>query len=432
MLFTFVHIGLSQCGDLLPYAPIMPLAAPASALALRPSSYPALTLRSTRPGSLALLLAMALTLSGCLDKGQAKNGPAGPKEPVTVGVITVKAESQTLSTDLPGRASAVQNADIRPQVSGIIRKRLFTEGAMVKAGQPLYQIDPAPFEVALASAKAALSKAEAAARLAEINVKRNAELVKLKAISTQAFDESQAAAQQTSAEVAAAQAALANARINLDYTRILAPIGGRIGLSSVTLGALVTANQAASLATINQLDPIHVDVTQSSTELLQLRRDLEAGRYEQSDKGSARIRIVLEDGTPYTHPGQLKFSGVNVNPGTGAITLRAVVPNPDSVLLPGMYLRAKLETGVVPQALLVPQQAVMRDLRGKSSVLLVGADNKVERRPLSVEAAIGNRWLVTAGLSGGEKVLVEGMQRVKPGDVVKTTDVVLAKANSPR
>lgn len=363
------------------------------------------------------------TLAACSDKSAAT--PEAAKAPVQVGVVTLQPESQTLSTELPGRTSAFMSAEIRPQISGIVQKRLFTEGALVKAGQPLYQIDPAAYQVAEASAQAALAKAQAVAKTAEVNARRNAELVQIDAISRQVYDESQATVQQTASDVAVAKAALDNARINLGYTRIVAPIAGRTTLSTVTPGALVTANQASVLTTIAQLDTVYVDVTQSSTELLQLKRDLAQGRFERVGQGDARISLKLEDGSAYPHPGRLQFAGVSVNPGTGAVTLRAVVPNPDGVLMPGMYVRARLDTGVAQQALMVPQQAVTRDTTGKASALVVGADNKVVRRAIRVDRAVGNRWMVADGLAAGERVIVDGLQRIRAGDVVSPQDVVL-------
>nr|WP_318404395.1 efflux RND transporter periplasmic adaptor subunit [Polaromonas sp. SM01] len=379
-----------------------------------------------QPVLLAIALAGALT--ACSDKSAAT--PETAKAPVQVGVVTLQPESQTLSTELPGRTSAFMSAEIRPQISGIVQKRLFTEGALVKAGQPLYQIDPAAYQVAEASAKAALAKAQAVAKTAEVNAKRNAELVQIDAISRQVYDESQAAVQQTASDVAVAKAALDNARINLDYTRIVAPISGRTSLSTVTPGALVTANQTSVLTTVSQLDPVYVDVTQSSTELLQLKRELAQGRFERVGQGDARINLKLEDGSAYPNPGRLQFAGVSVNPGTGAVTLRAVVPNPNGVLMPGMYVRAQLETGVTPQALMVPQQAVTRDTTGKASTLVVGVDNKVERRAIKVDRAVGNRWMVADGLTAGDRVIVDGLQRIKVGDVVAPKDVVL-KPSTP-
>jgi len=373
------------------------------------------------------LLISGLLVAGCSDKTPAagKAPVSAAREPTKVGVITVQAQAQTLTSALPGRTSAFMSADIRPQINGIVQKRLFTEGATVKAGQALYQIDAAPYQATEAAARAALAKAQAQARTAEVNSKRNAELVRIDAISRQAYDESLATAQQTASDVAMAQAALATARINLGYTRIVAPISGRTALSNVNAGGLVTANQTGVLTTISQLDPMYIDVTQSSSELLQLKRDLAAGRFEKLGEGAVRITILLEDGSKYAHSGRLQFAGVTVNPSTGAVTLRAVVPNPDGVLMPGMYVQTLLPTGVSSEALLVPQQAVTRDIAGKANVLVVGPDNKVARRAIEIDRAVGSRWLVSSGLAAGDTVVVDGFQRIKPGDTVAPQPVQL-------
>ena len=394
-------------------------------------SFSSLPLR--RPAVLPVLVLCA-ALAACSERAPAaapKDAP--PAAPTAVGTVRMATERYAASTELPGRVSAFLQAEIRPQVSGIVQKRLFTEGALVKAGQPLYQIDPASYEAVQASARAALAKAQAQARTAEVNARRSAELVKIDAISRQAAEESQAAAAQSASDVAVARAALQSATINQEYTRIRAPIAGRTGLSSVTAGALVTANQTAPLTTVQQLDPVYVDVTQSSTELLQLRRDLAEGRFERAGSSdAARVRITLEDGSAYALPGRLQFSGLTVNPGTGAVLLRAVVPNPDGVLLPGMYVQAQLTTGVAQEALLVPQQAVTRDIAGQPSVLLVNAERKVERRAIAVDRAVGSRWLVTDGLAPGDEVIVDGFQRIKVGDLVAPQPVQLAPAAASR
>ncbi len=370
-------------------------------------------------GVRALWLALGLALAGCSDKAPS---PA-PRGPVEVGVVTVQPERQSVTTELPGRTSAHLVAEIRPQVGGIVQKRLFTEGADVKAGQVLYQLDPAPFEAALASAQASLGRAQATAGSAESNARRNAELAKIEAVSRQVADDSQAAAQQARSDVAVARASVETARINLGYARIRAPISGRTAISTVTPGALVTANQTTALTTISQLDPLYVDVTQSSTEVLRWKTDLAQGRLQRAGEGQARMRLKLEDGSTYAHPGRLQFSGVTVNPTTGAVTLRGVVPNPDGLLLPGMYVRAVLETGVNEQALLVPQQGVTRDAAGNASVLVANAQDKVERRNIEVGAAVGNRWVATAGMAPGDRVIVDGLQRIQPGDTVKAVEV---------
>lgn len=406
-------------------SPALGAAVPTARLTVRPSARPAVAIR--RPAlwaALVVSLAVTLTLSACGEKQDKTK--SGQREPVTVGVLTLKTQEQALSTELPGRTVAVEAADVRPQVSGIIRQRLFQEGETVKAGQALYQIDARTYEVAVASAKAVLAKAQAASKLASLNFKRHADLVKQQAVSQQAFEESQAAVQQTAAELAAAQAALDQAQINVAYTRIVAPIGGRVGLSNTTLGALVTANQTMALTQITQLDPMHVDITQSSTEVLRLQREMAAGHVARQASGAAQVHIVLEDGSVYPHAATLKFEGVNVNTSTGAITLRALVPNPDRVLLPGMYVRARLAVGVVPDALLVPQQAVKRELSGKASVLVVTPDSKVERRLIEVGEAVGQDWRVTGGVKAGDAVVIDGLQRIKPGDTVKAVNAVSA------
>lgn len=384
--------------------------------------------RATRPafgsgpgrGRLLAGLLAVVTLAGC---GKSGDAPAPAKAPPEVGVIVVQRQRQQIEASLPGRTRASLTAEVRPQVSGILQKRLFTEGALVRQGQPLYQIDDASLRTTEASAQAALAKAEATARTQEATAKRNAELVKIDAISQQAFEESQAAAAQSRSDVAVAQANLATARINLKYSRIEAPISGRISLSNVTPGALVTANQADALTSIVQLDPMYVDFTQSTTELMQLQRDWDAGRFQKVEGDKIPVRIRLDDGTEYPQRGQLQFAGVIVNATTGSVTLRAVVPNPKGALMPGMYVQALLPTGLAPDALLVPQQAVTRDLTGKASVLVVKEGDVVEKRPVNVDRAVGNQWLLQDGLAAGERVVVEGFQRVRPGDKVRPVEV---------
>lgn len=334
-------------------------------------------------------------------------------------MFTIKPERQVVTNELPGRTSAFLTAEIRPQVGGILQKRLFTEGATVKSGQVLYQIDPATYSVAVKSAEAALAKARASLSTAQTNARRNAELVKIDAVSRQVFDDSEAAVLLAQSDVAVANANLDTARINLGYTQIKSPIAGRTTTSSVTPGALVTANQTNVLTTVSQIDPLYVDFTQSSAEVLQLKNALSSGRLQGSGKDEARITIKLDDGSDYKHPGRLQFSGVNVNPTTGSITLRAIVPNPDGLLMPGMYVRAALENGVNESALLAPQQAVTRDPAGNASVLVLGAENKLERRRIVTGAAVGSRWEVISGLQSGDSILVDGSLRVREGDKVK-------------
>jgi membrane fusion protein (multidrug efflux system) len=352
--------------------------------------------------------------------GPSKAAAAPEKE---VGIVTLKHETLALSTELPGRTMAPVIAEIRPQVGGILKERLFTEGSQVKAGQVLYQLDPAPLQAAHASALASVRKAESALATSRTVARRNAELVKIDAISRQVFDESQAGEQQAEADLAVARAAEQTARIQLGYTRITSPITGWAELSAVTPGALVTANQAAVMTTVQQLDPIHVHVTQSSSELLRLKRELASGRLQRASDAEARIQLVLEDGSKYPHPGRLTFSGVTVDAGTGSVTLRAVVPNPDKLLMPGMYVRAVLQEGVNATALLVPQQAVTRAPDGSASALVIDGESKVARRAIHVGRAVGTRWQVLEGLAAGDRVMTEGSQRVKVGDKVKVVDL---------
>jgi membrane fusion protein (multidrug efflux system) len=347
---------------------------------------------------------------------------AGPAKVQQVGVHRVLPQRLTITTELPGRTSASVVAEIRPQVSGIVLRRLFDEGAQVRAGQVLYQIDPAGFQASYAGAQAGVAKAESTEASARVAARRSAELVRIDAISRQQDDDSQAALAQAQADLGVARATLEGARINLERTRITTPIAGRADLSSVTAGALVVASQATALTTVQQLDPMVVDMVQSSGELLRLRRDLANGTLKRESVDEAPIHLLLEDGSAYAHAGRLKFSGVTVNRGTGAVTLRAVVPNPEGVLLPGMYVRARLETGVAEQALLVPQQGVTRSASGEASALVVGPGGTVEFRKIMVDRVVGDRWLVTAGLKPGDAVIVDGLQRAKVGAFVQSVE----------
>ncbi|RYX95134.1 MAG: efflux RND transporter periplasmic adaptor subunit [Comamonadaceae bacterium] len=386
----------------------------------KPASFPALS-RHFRGGFLLSILLGALLATGCSKPDSAAKAAPAPKE---VGVVTLKTERLGFTTELSGRTVAPVVAEIRPQVGGIIQKRLFTEGSQVRAGQVLYQLDPAPFEAAQASALAGVRRAESLLATARTVARRNAELVKIDAISQQVNEEAQAAAQQAEADLAVSRASEQTARINLGYTRITSPINGWVELSSVTPGALVTANQATALTTVQQLDPVHVHVTQPSSELLRLKRDLAAGTLQRGNAGEAPITLLLEDGSRYPYPGRLTFSGVTVDSGNGSVTLRAVVPNPDRLLMPGMYVRAVLQEGVNESALLVPQQAVTRAPDGTASTLVVGPDNKVAKRAITVGRAAGARWQVLDGLAAGDRILVEGSQRAKVGDTVKVVEVV--------
>ncbi|CAN5217754.1 efflux RND transporter periplasmic adaptor subunit [soil metagenome] len=381
--------------------------------------------RGLRIGWALSLAAAGLLVAGC-SKTEAPKAAAGPAQPREVGVVTLKPERMAFQTELSGRTAAPVIAEIRPQVGGIVQKRVFTEGSLVKAGQVLYQLDPATLEASNASAQASVRKAQTTVATTRNTAKRNAELVKIDAISQQVNDDSQALAAQAEADLAVAQAAAQTARINLGYTRIVSPISGWVALSTVTPGALVTANQATALTTVQQLDPVHVHVTQSSAELLRLKRELAAGRMQRGNSDEAPIQLTLEDGTRYPHPGKLTFSGVTVDAGTGSVTLRAVVPNPDRLLMPGMYVRAVLQEGVDEAALMVPQQSVTRTPDGNASTLVVTAENKVQKRPITVGRAIGNRWQVLKGLAAGDRVVIDGVQRVRVGDTVKPVDMPAA------
>lgn len=372
-----------------------------------------------------LSAALALALAAC---GGGQDPQQAPKPAVTVA--TLAAQQVTLTRELPGRTHAWLVAEVRPQVNGLVAKRLFTEGALVEAGQPLYQLDDATYRAAANSARAQLARAEATRTAAQLTARRTAELVKIDAVSRQDNDNAQAALKQAEADVGAARAALDAANVPLGHARITAPISGRIGKSSVTQGALVTANQAAPLATVQQLDPIHVDLTQTSAELLQLRKALAAGTLESS--ASLPVTILLEDGTAYAHPGTLKFSEVSVDPGTGSFSVRVEVANPDQVLLPGMYVRAVVGAGVRNDAILVPQRGIGRDAKGNTTAMVVGADGTVDVRPVRVSQTIGDAWLVEDGLAAGDRVVTAGLQKIKPGDAVEVTeDVAAGKQTQP-
>ena len=359
-------------------------------------------------GRMPVLFLLALVVGAC---SKPQQGPAAAPPP-EVGVATIQAGTVTLTRELPGRTSPFVVAEVRPQVTGIVKQLSFTEGASVKAGQALYQLDDDSLRADVGAARAQVTRAEAAAANARLLAQRNAELAKIDAISRQDHENAIAAQRQADAEVAAARAALARTEVMLGHARIESPINGRIGKSAVTRGALVTANQAQPMATVQQLDPIYVDLTQSSAELLQLRRQLASGKAREAD---LPVKILLEDGTAYEHPGKLKFTDVTVDPDTGSFLLRVVVPNPRNVLLPGMYVRAELGSAVRENALLVPQRAVSRDPKGNTAVLLLGPDDVVQPRPIRVSRTVGDAWLVEEGLAAGDRVIVEGLQKVKPG-----------------
>ena len=368
-------------------------------------------------GTIALCapLFSILWLVGCNGQTEAQQAAQAPE----VAVVVIQPQRVELSTELPGRTSPYRIAEIRPQVSGIVQKRLFQEGADVKAGQLLYQIDSAPFQVAHDSARASLAKAQANLPSLKLKAERYKELLAEDAVSRQDYDDAAASVEQSRAEVEYWKAAVEAARINLGYTRVAAPISGRIGKSSVTDGALVTAYQPAPLAVIQQLDPIYVDVSQSSAELLRLRRSMESGRLSADGETSRKVRLLLEDGTPYPQEGALQFRDVTVDPTTGSFTLRIVVPNQRNLLLPGMFLRAVVQEGVMEQAILAPQQGIIRTPKGEPVAWVVDESGKVQQRPLTLNRTIGNAWLVSSGLAAGDRVIVEGMLNVRPGTSVK-------------
>ncbi|MDR6624148.1 efflux RND transporter periplasmic adaptor subunit [Caulobacter segnis] len=369
------------------------------------------------------LAAIALTLAACGQKGGASGmGMGGPTE---VGYIVVQTQSVGLSTELSGRTSAFLVSEVRPQVGGVIKARLFEEGAIVRAGQSLYQIDPATYQATYNSAAASLAQAQAQALAAKLKADRYKALVEGGAVSRQDNDDAQAAAAQTAAAVAVQKAALETARINLNYTKVAAPITGRIGKSAVTPGALVTASQATPLATVQDLSKVYVDLTQTSAELLKLKQQFASGKLGRTN--SATVSLKLEDGSTYPTPGTLEFSDITVDAGTGSVTLRAVFPNPNGVLLPGMYVRASLTQGVAPSGILVPQTAISRDPKGGATVMLVGAKGP-EPRPVALGQTVGDKWLVTSGLQPGDKVIVEGLQKVRPGAPIKAVPAGAAPA----
>ena len=367
-------------------------------------------------GGVFIALAIVLLLAGCQNT---QGRPAPPPHVPEVVTVTVGTQRVVLTTELPGRTSAYRIAEVRPQVNGIIQKRLFAEGAEVAAGQALYQIDPAPFQAALENAMASLGKAEANLPAVRSKEERYREALSDNAVSQQDYDDASAALKQAEADVQLWKATVETARINLGYTRLTAPISGRTGRSNVTEGALVTAQQPLALVTVQQLDPVYVDVPQATSELLRLKRRMEDHHLERNGTQQNKVTILLEDGTTYPLEGTLQFRDVSVDPMTGSVTLRIIVPNPDGVLLPGMYVRAVVTEGVNERAILVPQQGVARDPKGNPLALVVDATGKAEQRMLSLDRAIDDKWLVSSGLSPGDRMIVEGLQNVRPGDSVK-------------
>jgi len=376
---------------------------------------------SSLPVKLTILLVGSLAIAAC-NSGQQTGPGAGPSAPQEVGVVTIQPQRVTLSTDLPGRTASYRVAVVRPQVNGVLLKRMFDEGTDVKAAQQLYQIDPAVYQAALDSAQAALEKAEAAEGIAKAQADRYLLLKNSNAISKQDFDTTMATEKQALADIASAKAAVETAQINLTYTRVLAPISGRTG-RSITEGALVTNDQTQPLVTIQQLDPIYVDIPESTAVITRLRREVSKGQIKSIGQDAAPITLTLEDGSPYDEPGTLQFSEVTVDQSTGSVIQRAVFPNPKAFLLPGMFVTAHIEEGVSENGLLVPQQGVMRDPKGQASVFVVTADNKVALHTIRTDRAIGDKWLVTDGVAAGDRVIVTGLQKVMPGAPVHATEM---------
>jgi membrane fusion protein (multidrug efflux system) len=369
-------------------------------------------------------LCTVAALVGCSRSSE----PAPDRRPTEVGVVTVKPLPVTITTELPGRISSYRVAEVRPQVSGVLLKRLFVEGSEVKAGQPLYQIDPASFQASFDSAKATLEHAQAELTTAKLLEERYRPLVEANAVSRQQYDNAVASALQAQADVASGKAAVETARINLAYTHVLSPISGRTSRSAVTEGALVTANQTTTLVTVTQLDPIYVDVTQPATVLLRLQRELEAGQLVNRGDNAAAVGLKLEDGSEYGREGSLQFSEVTVDQSTGSVAFRAEFPNPGHLLLPGMFVRARIQEGVRQQALLVPERGVTHDQRGEPVALIVGEGNKVVQRTLQTDRVMGDQWLVVDGIQPGDRVIVSGLQKAHPGDQVRPIEAGQAAA----
>jgi len=371
----------------------------------------------------SLAFAGLIAAGGCAKKDDGKAGAHGPAQ---VGYIIVHTQPVQVTQELAGRTSAWLVADVRPQVGGIIKSRLFTEGGTVSAGQSLYQIDPATYQAAFDSAQANQQQAQAAFDLAQVNAKRAEQLISIKAISQSDYDSAEAAAKQAAATLAVQKAAVETAKINLNYTRVLSPISGRIGKSSVTPGALVTASQTTALATVQDLSKIYVDITQSTADLLKLKRQIATGQIGAPDH--ADVTLTLDDGTTYNQTGRLEFADVTVDPSTGSVTLRAVFPNPNGTLLPGMFVRAHIVSGVVANGVLVPQGAVVLDPKGGATVLIAGSDNTAQSRKVVLGQMVGSQWQITSGLNEGDKVITEGAMKLKAGGAIKAAP---AKQASP-
>ena len=382
---------------------------------------------TTRLLTLGLVLTAA---AGCDDQPTRAAANSAPPAPIAVTVLTLERREIPVSSILPGRTAPFRVAEVRPQVGGVLRERLFAEGEAVRAGQSLFQIDPAPFEAAVRRAAAALTRMEATERVALSTVNRLRTLARVQVVSEQNLENAEATLRQAQADIIALRAALETSQIDLGYTRVASPISGRTNRASVTPGALVTANQITALVTVTQLDPMLVDITQPSTVLLQQRRDISSGALRRPSADRAVARLLLEDGSEYPHAGEVQFSEVLVDQGTGSVTLRAVFPNPDQLLLPGMFVRARVEEGVTDRAFLVPQRAVLRTPRGEPMVFIVNTEGLVEQRVLRANRAIGNDWLVTEGVAAGDRVVIEGLQRIRAGARVRASERVTAPVAS--
>ncbi|MBD2809338.1 efflux RND transporter periplasmic adaptor subunit [Xenorhabdus sp. Vera] len=381
--------------------------------------------RGVLPLATLLVLSGGFILSGCNDNKDAQQGAGAAGQHVPeVGIVTLKAEPLTVITELPGRTTAYRVAEVRPQVSGIILKRNYKEGSDIVAGESLYQIDPATYQTDYSKAKANLARAQANENVSHLTVERYKSLLGTQYVSKQEFDKATSDYAQANADVQSAQAALESARINLAYTKVTSPISGRSGKSTVTEGALVSANQGSALTTVQQLDPIYVDITQSSDDYLRLKNEIAKGAV-QKETPKTKIRLITDSGQEYSQEGYLEFSDVTVDESTSSITMRAVFPNPNEEILPGMFVRTKLEEGVRPNAILIPQQAVTRTPRGQATTMVVDKDNKVEVRNINVTQALGNKWLVMEGLKSGDKVIVTGLQKIAPGITVNPVETDL-------
>lgn len=372
--------------------------------------------------AIATIVSLTLGISAC-DQSESKKPTQQAAKSVAVGTLNVTSHPQAIHVELPGRSKAYLEAEVRPQVSGIITERSFKEGGTVGKGQSLYSIDSAPYNAAYLSAKASLAQAQANLDSAKALAQRSETLVNRGAISKQTYDDNKAKYKVALAGIDVAKASVNKAKIDLNYTKVKAPIAGHIGQSSVTPGALVSAGQPLVLATIQQLDPINIDIAQSSTQLLRLRSALKQGQLQASD--NADVELILEDGSVYSHHGTLQFAEVNVDPNTGSVTLRAEFPNPEGILLPGMYVRAVLNTGTDPKAIMIPQKAITRNSKGQAIAMVVGTNNKVESRTVTTAEAIDNQWRITSGLKDGDQVIVDGLQKIRPGVVVEPTPITV-------